>query len=140
MDTESVSRLTDAQVTSIAKAVLAHRPEDLIESGIGVGKVYFAATSRIGNIYGTWRLTLDAGDMLLQVVIRDTMYAERLPKNYPCRFDRIIAGLEQWVKAMNAEELKELIVNNPQLEHLGPEHIMNPSEYSPLGGARKWLA
>lgn len=134
MDTENVPRLTNTQVTSITEAVLAHRPEDLIKGAASAGKVHFAAISRRGDIYGTWRLTLDAGDMLLQVVIRDTMYTERLPENYPYRFDRIIAGLELWVKAMNAEELEELIVNNPQLEHLGPEHIMNPSEYSPLGG------
>lgn len=107
---------------------------------MGAGKVYFAAISQRGDMYGTWRLTLNAGDMLLQVVIRETMYSERLPKSYPHRFDRIIAGLEQWAKAMNAEELKEFIANNPQLAHLGPEHIMNPSEYSPLGGAWTWLA
>lgn len=134
MDTENIPQLTATHTSAIAKAVIAHRPEDLIETSVSIEKVHLAAVSRDGYIYGTWRLKLDGSAMLLQVVIGDVMYAERLTEEVPYRFDRILNGLRLWAKAVNAEELKDFLSQKPHLRHLRPEHTMDPSDYSPIGG------
>ena len=138
VDTENVPQLTARQLAAISKTVTSHRPADLIESAVGVGKVNLTAVSRRGDALGQWRLELRGSDMLLQVIIGETKYAEILPRELPYRFDRALAGLEQWVKAANAEELKWAIRDTPTLGHLMPEHIMEPADYRPLGGTPSW--
>lgn len=138
MDTESVPRLTATQTYTLAKLVAAHRPKDLVEFNVSPGRVDIVAISRGDVICGTWRLELDGSDMLLQVVVGENMYAERIPEEFPDRFDRVAAGVELWVKAVNAEELKIVLSDIPTLGHLNPEHIINPLEYSPIGSRPLW--
>lgn len=138
MATESVPRLTATQTRTLAKIVAAHRPKALVEFNVSPGKVDIVATSRRGVICGMWRLELAGSDMLLRVVIGDNMYIERIPEEFPDRFDRIAAGLDLWVKAANAEELKAVLSDTPTLGHLNPEHTINPIEYSPIGSRPLW--
>lgn len=138
MGDTNVPRLTATQLLDISKRVATHRPAYLVESDVAANKVCLRGISRTGLTYGMWRLELDGGDMLLRVVIGETMYTERLPASFPYRFNRILNGVELWAKAMNAEELKDYVAYNPHLGHLRPESIMNPAEYSPLGGVPTW--
>lgn len=138
MATESIPKLTGTQVRILAKLVVAHRPEDLVEFRVSPGKIDVTAVSRGDDTLGTWKLELAGSDMLLRVVVGENMYAERIPKEFPDRFDRIAAGLELWVKAVNAEELKAVLSDTPTLEHLNPEHTINPIEYSPIGSRSLW--
>ena len=134
MDTENIPKLTVAQLDAINKAVTAHRPACLIDSSTSANKVCLAAISRRGDTLGRWRLELSDSGMLLQVIIDDVQYAEILPNEFPDRFDRVLGGLELWVKSMNAEELKVVLRDIPTLGHLMPEHIIDPATYLPLGG------
>lgn len=139
MDAEGVPQLTATQVHTLTKLVATHRPKDLVELRVGPGKIDITAISKGGgDTFGTWKLEVAGSYMLLQVVIGDNMYAERIPKEFPARFARIAAGLELWVKAMNAEELKAVLSDTPTLGHLNPEHIINPLEYSPIGSRSLW--
>lgn len=138
MDAENIPQLTAAQTRVIAKTVIDHRPEDLIDAYVGAGKVPLVAISRGGSTYGSWRLEFDGGDALLCVSIGDNMYAERIPEEFPDRFDRITAGLELWVKAVKAGEFKALLSNDPTIGHLNPERTIDPSTYSPTGYAQTW--
>lgn len=138
MDTANVPKLTITQLNAINEAVTAHRPASLIESRASDSKVCLTAISRRGDTLGSWDLELRDSDMLLRVIISETLYTEILPEYLSYRFDRALIGLEQWVKAMNAEELNLVLQGTPSLGHLMPEHLMNPSDYAPIGGVTAW--
>ena len=138
MDAESIPQLSAGQLSAISKIITAHRPIDLVESNASTNKAYLRAISRRGDTYGTWRIELKENSTLVQAIVGEKKYAEILPKEFPDVFERIMVGLEAWVKAVNAEELKELLSGNAQLQHLHPEHVMDPSKYYPIGGIAVW--
>lgn len=138
MDTANVPKLTITQLDAINEAVTAHRPASLIESRASDSKVCLTAISRRGDTLGSWDLELRDSDMLLRVIISEKLYTEILPEYLSYRFDRALIGLEQWAKAMNAEELNLVLQGTPSLGHLMPEHLMNPSDYAPIGGVMVW--
>ena len=139
MDKSSISKLTTAQLVAISKTIAKHRPADLIESTVTSDAVRLRVTSRnTDSLLGEWILESRNGDMHLRVTVGDTLYLETLPEVMPMRFDRVLAGLEEWVKAMNAFDLKEVVANVPRVSHLSPEHIIDPTDYRPLGGVHAW--
>lgn len=139
MGNASISKLTTTQLKTIGETVAKHRPVDLVESTVTSDAIRLRVTSRnTGDLLGEWILEIRNGDMYLRVTVGVTLYLEALPKVKPMRFDRAMAGLEAWVKAMNAIDLKETLANVTSTSYFSPEHTIDPDTYSPLGSGPAW--
>nr|DAG04386.1 MAG TPA: hypothetical protein [Siphoviridae sp. ctyg07] len=139
MDASRISTLTTQQLDDVAKAATAHRPTELLNVTTGGGHIHIEAISTDGRtVFGEWDLQLRDGTMLLRVVIDDLLYVEALEERMPLRWDRAMNGLRDWGKAVNAVELRRALSSQPEMAHLIADHLIAPSEYSPLGGHPRW--
>lgn len=139
MDAPHISTLTTQQLEDVAKAVTANRPVELLDVTAGGGHIHIEAISADGRAaYGEWDLQLRDGTMFLRVIIDDTLYAEVLEEHMPLRWDRAMSGLRAWSKAVNAVELRRALSSHPEMAHMIADHLMAPSDYSPLGGSPAW--
>ena len=139
MATENVRELTARQCRDIIETPTKHRPTELLYFAMGKKSSHIVAVSRDGRTeFGTWSLELRDADMFLRVVIGETMYVEVLPESQPLRWDRAMAGLESWAKAVNGLELERVLSGRPEFAHLTSGHLMAISDYSPLGGGSSW--
>ena len=139
MDASRISSLTTQQLEDVAKAATAHRPVELLDVTAGGRCIRVEAISGDGyTTFGTWDLELRDKTMFLRVTIDDTFYAEALEERMPLRWDRAMNGLRMWGKAVNAVELRRALSSQPEMAHLTADHLISPSEYSPLGGSPSW--
>lgn len=139
MDASHISTLTTQQLKDVAKAVTAHRPVELLDVTAGGGNIHIEAISAYGRtVFGEWDLQLGDGTMFLRVVIDDLLYVEELEERMPLRWDMAMNGLRDWGKAVNAVELRKALSPHPEMAHLIADHLIAPSEYSPLGGYPRW--
>lgn len=139
MATENIRELTARQSRDIVETPAKHRPTELLHFAIGKKSARITAVSRDGRTkLGTWSLEPRDADMFLRVVIGETMYVEVLTESQPLRWDRAMAGLESWAKAVNGLELERVLSGRPEFAHLTSEHLMAISDYSPLGGGSSW--
>lgn len=139
MDTQSICTLTKEQKVEIAATLNAHRPLSLYDISAGDKRIHIQALSAGGRpMKEEWSMEIRGGDMFLSIIVGDNLYQEVLPESTPLRFARALNGLRDWGKAVNAIELEELLRGQPQLMHLQAKHVMDPDDYSPLGGGRSW--
>lgn len=139
MDTSRISAITTKHLEGIVEAATAHRPAELLKTTAGGGGINIAAISADGRTtYGEWDLQLSDGTMFLRVIIDDTLYTEAPEEQMPILWDRAMNGLREWSKAVNAVELRRALSSQPEMAHLIADHLMAPSDYSPLGGSPAW--
>jgi hypothetical protein len=126
-------------MAEIASAINAHRPEPLYDIFTSGTHVHIQAMRADGHpMSDEWNMEVRNGDMFLSIAVDGNLYQEVLPKGTPWRFTSAMNGLRDWGKAVNALELKELLRAHPNLRHLEAGHVMDPNEYSPFGGGRRW--
>ena len=139
MDASHISAITTKHLEDVAEAATANRPAELLKATAGGDGINIAAISADGRTtYGEWDLQLRDGTMFLRVIIDDTLYTEALEERMPLRWDRAMNGLRAWGKAVNAVELRRALSSQPEMAHLIADHLMAPSDYSPLGGSPAW--
>lgn len=140
MDTENIHTLTAEQSRNIAKAIVSHRPERLLDFTIGSGGIIITAVreGRGREDLGEWHLDLLGDTPTLRVTIGETLYTEMLQGGLSIHWHRIMRGLSDWAKAVNGIELAELLRHHPELSHLSAEHVMPEADYSPFGGGCAW--
>ena len=135
----STSSLTGVQIEHVINAATKNRPWHLLDISVSRSSILVRATCANGQVeFGEWGLEIRGNVMFAHATIDETLYQEALPDGVTVRFDRILAGLEAWGKAINAVELKRLLAQISGTEHLAPESIMNPADYSLLGGKHIW--
>lgn len=123
----------------ISAALCAHRPLSLFIVSAGNGHANIVAMSTGGaRKLGEWDLVIMRGTAFLRVVVGETEYQETIFRPLSIQFNRVLNGLRDWSKALNALELRTLLCRHPDLSHLNAEHIMDPADYNPLGGAPTW--
>lgn len=139
MDASLISALTTQQLEDIAKAATAHRPVELLDITASARRIHIEAVSVDGRTaFGEWDIELRDGTMFLRVIIDDLLYTEVLEERMPLRWGRAMNGLRSWGKAVNAVELRRALSSQPEMAHLIADHLMEPHNYSPLGGAPAW--
>ena len=138
--TESIHTLTTEQCRDIAKAVVSHRPERLLDYTVGSGRIIITAVREGGRheALGEWHLDILGNTPTLLVTIGDTLYAEMLPGGLSIHWRQIVQGLSDWAKAVNGIELADLLLHHPELSHLSAAHVMAEADYHPFGGGRAW--
>ena len=139
MDASRISSLTAQHSEDATKTATAHRPIGLLGITTGGGYIHIEAISADGRLaFGEWDLHLHGETMSLRVIVYDILYAETF-EGPPCLYwDRVTNGLRAWGKAVNAVELRRALAGYPEMAHLIADHLMAPSEYSPLGGSHRW--
>lgn len=140
MDAESIHALTIEQCRDVAKAVVSHRPERLLDCTIGSGRIIVTAVREGGGheAWGEWHLDILGNTPTLRITIGDTLYTEMLPGGLSIHWRQIMQSLSDWAKVVNGIELADLLRHHPELSHLSPEHVMAEADYSPFGGGRAW--
>lgn len=139
MDASRISALTTQQLEDAAKAATAHRPIGLLDVTTGGGYIHIEAISADGHaVFGEWDLHLHKETMSLRVIVDDILYAETFEGHPYLYWDRVMNGLRDWGKAVNAVELSRALSSQPEMAHLIADHLIAPSEYSPLGGHPRW--
>lgn len=139
MDASRISALTARELEDVAKAATAHRPIELLDVTTGGGRIHVEAISSDGRTtFGEWGLELRDRTMFLRIIVEDIMYTEALEETMPLRWDRAMNGLRMWGKAVNAVELKRVLSGHHEMAHLAADHLIAPSEYSPLGERSAW--
>lgn len=139
MDASRISALTTQQLEDVTKAATAHRPAELLDVTAGGGHIHIEAISDDGRTtFGEWDLHLQDGTMFLRIIIDDILYTEVLEERIPLRWGRAMTGLRAWGKAVNVVELKRALSSQPEMAHLIADHLMDPRDYSPLGGSPAW--
>lgn len=135
MDASHISALNTRQLDDVARAATAHRPAELLDFTAGGGRIHIKAISDSGRtIFGEWGLELRDRTMFLRIIVDDTLYTEKLEAGIPLLWERAMNGLRMWSKAVNAVELRRALASQPEMAHLIADHLITPSEYSPLGG------
>ena len=140
MGTENIHALTEEQGRDIARAVVSHRPERLLDYTIGSGRIVITAVREGGGYedLGEWHLDLLGNTPALRVTIGETLYTEMLQGGLNIHWHRIMRGLSDWAKAVNGIELADLLRHHPELSHLSAEHVMAEADYSPFGSGYAW--
>ena len=139
MDASHISTLNARQFEDVARAATAHRPAELLNTTTGGGYIHIEAISADGHaVFGEWDLHFHKEIMSLRIIVDDTLYAEVLEGGSPLLWDRAMNGLRMWSKAVNAVELRRVLSGHPEMAHLLADHLIAPSEYSPLGGSPAW--
>ena len=135
MDASRISSLTTQQLEDVAKAVTAHRPTELLDITAVGGSIHIEAISADGRtVFGEWYLQLLDGTIFLRVIIDDILYTKTFERDPYLYWDKVMNGLRDWGKAVNAVELRRALASQPEMAHLIADHLIAPSEYSPLGG------
>lgn len=139
MDASHISALNTQQLEDVARAATAHRPVELLDVTTGGGHIHIEAISNDGHTTcGEWDIELRDRTMFLRIIVDDIMYTEVLEETMPLRWDRAMDGLRMWGKAVNAVELKRVLSGHHEMAHLAADHLIAPSEYSPLGRRSAW--
>lgn len=139
MDASRISALTTQQLEDVAKAAAAHRPTELLNVTTGGGYIHIEAISADGRMtFGEWGLHLHGETISLRVIVDDILYAETFKGAPYLYWDQVMSGLRDWGKAVNAVELRKALASQPEMAHLIADHLIAPSEYSPLGGSHRW--
>lgn len=139
MDATRISTLTTQQLEDVAKAATAHRPTELLDVTAGGGSIHIEAISAGGRtVFGEWDLQLLNGAIFLRVIIDDMLYTKTIESDTYLYWDQAMSGLRDWGKAVNAVELRRALQSQPEMAHLMADHLITPSEYSPLGGGHAW--
>jgi hypothetical protein len=136
MADSSIPNLSKEHYAEISAALCAHRPLSRFTISAGNGHANIAALSTGGGRkLGEWDLVIMRATAFLRVIVGETEYQETIVDPLPIQFNRVLNGLRDWGKALNALELKELLDRYHNLNYLNAEHIMDPADYRPLGGA-----
>ena len=135
MDAKNIHLITAEQYKDIYKAAIAHRPHRLL---------YFSRSSFSFTVeavcedwqrkLGEWKLLSLDGSSTLSAVIDGILYMEKLDWPLSQHWDRLINGLQSWVKAANGVELSTLSSDPSKFDYLTPNNVMDPIDFRLLGG------